>query len=105
MTKNRESLKTMDDQDKMLVVSLSLSPRYKLQSWAGYAITLHEGTAPISVCPYRYPHAQKDEIEKLIREMLKVGIIQPSTSLFSSPVFLVKKKRRKLEVLCGLSST
>jgi len=28
----------------------------------------------------------------LIAEILKDGIIQPSTSLYSSPVFLVKKK-------------
>lgn len=92
----------MDDQDKMLVVSLSLSPRYKLQSWAGYAITLHEGTAPISVCPYRYPHAQKDEIEKLVCEMFNV--IQASTRL-SDPGFVGEEKRRNLVVSCRLSST
>ncbi|KAJ9546301.1 hypothetical protein OSB04_018844 [Centaurea solstitialis] len=38
-----------------------------------HAITLHEGTPPISVRPYRYPFTQKDEIEKLVGEMLQAS--------------------------------
>ncbi|XP_062118339.1 uncharacterized protein LOC133831953 [Humulus lupulus] len=55
-------------------------------------ITMKEGSGPISVRPYRYAQIQKDEIEKLLIEMLQAGIVQPSTSPFSSPVLLVKKK-------------
>lgn len=57
-----------------------------------HSITLKEGSDPIGVRPYRYPQSQKDEIERLIQEMLAAGIIKPSTSPFSSPVLLVKKK-------------
>nr|GEW09177.1 putative mitochondrial protein [Tanacetum cinerariifolium] len=55
-----------------------------------HAIVLKEGTTPISVRPYRYLYAQKNKIEKLVKEMLKVRVIQLSSSMFS--VLLVKKK-------------
>jgi hypothetical protein len=42
--------------------------------------------------PYRYTPALKNEIEHQVQEMLDAGLIQHSTSPFSSPMILVKKK-------------
>jgi predicted aspartyl protease len=57
-----------------------------------HRIPLLEGSNPVNIRPYRYPHFQKQEIETQIQEMLDNGTIQPSSSPFSSPVLLVRKK-------------
>lgn len=57
-----------------------------------HKIVLQDRSNPVSIRPYRYPHNQKAEIERLIRDMLAAQIIQVSNSPFSSPVLLVKKK-------------
>jgi len=57
-----------------------------------HTIPLVLGARPVNVRPYRYPPALKDEIERQVEDMLNQGIIQPSSSPFSSPVLLVKKK-------------
>ena len=55
-------------------------------------INLKKGIEPINVRPYKYAYFQKAEIEKQVHDMLKLGLIRSSTSPFSSPILLVKKK-------------
>ena len=47
---------------------------------------------PVRLPPYRLPHAYRDAVKKELQEMLSSGIIEPSTSEWSAPIVLVKKK-------------
>jgi hypothetical protein len=57
-----------------------------------HSIPLVPGSLPPNIRPYRHPFAQKNEIEKMVQELLTVGVIRPSTSPYSSPVVMVLKK-------------
>jgi len=50
------------------------------------------GAPLVAVRQYCYKLVLKDEIEKQVSEMLQSGMVQPSSSAFSSPVLLVRKK-------------
>ena len=58
-----------------------------------HSITLVPGAQPPNVRPYRYPFTQKNEIEKIIKELLEAGVIRPNLSPYSSIVVMVLKKR------------
>jgi hypothetical protein len=53
-----------------------------------HQIPLIPGAHPVNVRPYRYAPHQKDEIERQIHHMLRLGIIRHSSSPFASPVLL-----------------
>lgn len=55
-------------------------------------IHLKKGIDLVNVHSYRYAYQQKEELEKLMDEVLTSGVIRPSTSLYSSLALLVKKK-------------
>lgn len=57
-----------------------------------HTIVIKPNSALVYVRPYRYLYVQKNEIERLVREMLAAEIIQPGFNSFSSLVLLVKKK-------------
>lgn len=47
---------------------------------------------PVFTKSYRYPYCHKDEVRLQIEKMLDQGVIRPSTSPWSSPIWIVPKK-------------
>ncbi|KAG8473465.1 hypothetical protein CXB51_035759 [Gossypium anomalum] len=83
------------DFDDIFQVPKGLPP-YRLHD---HKIRLKNERVVIKIRPYRYPTIQKNEMEKLIWEMLQAGIIQDSNSSFASPIVMVKKKDELLDEL------
>ena len=67
---------------------MELPPERKIE----HVIEIKSGSSPINVKPYRYPHHHKTEIEILICDLLKCGVITESRSPYVAPVVLVQKK-------------
>jgi hypothetical protein len=57
-----------------------------------HSIPLVPGSLPPNIRPYHHPFAKKNEIEKMVQELLIVDVIHPSTSPYSSLVIMVLKK-------------
>ncbi|KAJ9538242.1 hypothetical protein OSB04_030975 [Centaurea solstitialis] len=55
-----------DEYDKVFNMPRVLPPKSEKE----HGILLKEGTEPINVRPYHYPHYQKNEIEKLVKGLL-----------------------------------
>jgi hypothetical protein len=83
-----ELLQLLEDFKEIFAEPCRLPPPRKHD----HQIPLIEDSRAVNVRPYRYPHYQKNEIEKIILGLLKTGVIRASTSPYSSPVLLVKKR-------------
>jgi hypothetical protein len=57
-----------------------------------HSIPLVPEILPPNICPYCHPFSQKNEIEKMVQELLNAGVICPSTSPYSSSVVMILKK-------------
>ena len=57
-----------------------------------YIIEVKPDSTPVNIKPYRYPHHHKTEIERLIQDLLKCGVITTSRSPYAAPVILVRKR-------------
>jgi hypothetical protein len=57
-----------------------------------HSIPLVPGSLPPNIHPYLHPFSQKNEIEKMVQELLNAGVIRRSTIPYSSPMVMVLKK-------------
>ena len=57
-----------------------------------HSIPLVPRSLPPNICPYRHPFSPKNEIEKIVQELLNEGIIYRIMSPYSSLVVMVLKK-------------
>lgn len=84
----KEVREVLEDHRGVLEVLTTLPPTRPFD----YRIVLADEKKTVNVPSYRYAHFKKGEIEREVDEMLRSGLIRPSTSLFSCPVLLVRKK-------------
>jgi hypothetical protein len=57
-----------------------------------HSIPLVPGSLPPNIRPYCHPFSQKNEIERMVQELLNAGVIHPSMSPYSLPIVMVLKK-------------
>ena len=57
----------------------------------------------VKLLVHRYPAAHREEEQKLVEDMLAIGIIQVSNAAWSSPIVLVKKKDGSTQFCIGYS--
>jgi hypothetical protein len=65
-----------------------------------FAIELIPGTAPISRRPYRMPPNELAELKKQLQELLKKGLICPSSLEWGCPTLFVKEKKDNSLRMC-----
>ena len=103
-------LHRLGEEDKVKLASIlcSYSAVFALTSCelGATSVTRHSidtgGHSPIHQSLKRMPFALRPQVDKMVHEMLDQGVIQHSSSPWSSSVVLVKKKDNN-EVLRGLS--
>ena len=62
-----------------------------------HRIEVGDGPA-VRLPPYRLPHAYRDSVQKELKEMLELGIIEPTSSKWASPMVVIKKNDRSLRI-------
>lgn len=58
-------------------VPRKLPPKWDID----HNINISEDQPPMNICPYKYEHKQKEEIEKLVEESYKLGLSDQAATL------------------------
>ena len=74
-------------------VFLDELPRLPPDREIEFKIELIPSTAPISQRPYRMPPNELEELKIQLQELLKKGLIRPSSSPWGCPTIFVKKDK------------
>jgi hypothetical protein len=83
---------------EFLDVFLDDLPGLPPDRYVEFKIELILGTAPISRRPYRMPPNELAELKIQLNELLKKGLIHPSSSPWGCPAIFVKKKDQSLRM-------
>jgi hypothetical protein len=67
---------------------MELPPQRRVE----HIIEVKPGSSPVKVRPYKYPHHHKIEIERLVQDLLKCGVIMKRRSPYATLIVLVQKK-------------
>ena len=64
-----------------------------------------QGANPVKQQPRRLTFHRREEVKRMLNDMLAQGVIEPATGPWSSPVVLVQKKDGStMQLLCGFLS-
>jgi hypothetical protein len=75
---------------------LTIHKDFPLPMAHDHSIPLVPGSLPPNVFPYHHPFSQKNEIEKIVQELLVAGVIHPSTIPYSSSYSYGTQERRHM---------
>ena len=66
----------------------------------GHVINEVPGSNPVYRAPYRLSPAEVAELEKQIKELITLGLIEPSTSPYGAPILFAPKPQGGLRMCC-----